>query len=170
MCALQLANHRDKVRAISAEATQEAALEGMLRKVQDKWMGVELTVKQYKEAKDAYILGSLEEVQAVLEDSLALMATVLSSRFVSGVLRRPVWHQICESSMVCERQGDRRMPPSCPPVLCQMRCGSLFDAGCVMKLLHVRKKDYAVGCGSQNMNQWHPHPLLQLKKSHGSEC
>lgn len=81
---LQLANQRDKVCAISAEATQEAALEGMLRKVQDKWMGVELPVKQYKEAKDAYILGSMEEVQAVLEDSLALMATVLSSRFVSG--------------------------------------------------------------------------------------
>lgn len=39
-----------------------------------------------------------------------------------------------------------------------------------MKLLHVRKKDYAVGCGSQNMNQWHAHPLLQLKKIHGSEC
>lgn len=88
LCVLQLANHRDKVCAISAEATQEAALEGMLRKVQDKWMGVELTVKQYKEAKDAYILGSLEEVQAVLEDSLALMATVLSSRFVSGLLHR----------------------------------------------------------------------------------
>ena len=97
---MQLANHRDKVCAISAEATQEAALEGMLRKVQDKWMGVELTVKQYKEAKDAYILGSLEEVQAVLEDSLALMATVLSSRFVSGVWHKPGWCHVCDRNPV----------------------------------------------------------------------
>lgn len=73
--------------AISGEATQEAALEGMLRKVQDKWTGVELPVKQYKEAKDAYILGSVEEVQTVLEDSLATMATICSSRFVAGVLQ-----------------------------------------------------------------------------------
>lgn len=80
---------------ISGEATQEAALEGMLRKVQDKWTGVELPVKQYKEAKDAYILGSIEQVQTVLEDSLATMATICSSRFVAGVLQRTA--------------------PSCPP-------------------------------------------------------
>ena len=81
---MQLATQRDKVCAISAEATQEAALEGMLRKVQEKWSGVELTVKQYKEAKDAYILGSVEDVQSVLEDSLAMMSTICSSRFVAG--------------------------------------------------------------------------------------
>ncbi len=85
-CVLQLAGQRDRVCAISVEATQEAALEGMLRKVQDKWIGVELTVKQYKEAKDAYILGSVEDIQAVLEDSLAMMATISSSRFVTGHL------------------------------------------------------------------------------------
>ena len=72
--------------AISAEATQEAALEGMLRKVQEKWSGVELTVQQYKEAKDAYILGSVEDVQSVLEDSLAMMSTICSSRYVAGSL------------------------------------------------------------------------------------
>lgn len=82
---MQLANQRDRVCAISAEATQEAALEGMLRKVQEKWTGVELTVKQYKEAKDAYILGSVEDVQTVLEDSLAMMSTICSSRFVAGI-------------------------------------------------------------------------------------
>lgn len=75
--------------AISGEATQEAALEGMLRKVQDKWTGVELPVKQYKEAKDAYILGSVEDVQTVLEDSLAMMATICSSRFVAGAAQCP---------------------------------------------------------------------------------
>ena len=82
---VQLARQRDRVCAISTEATQEAALEGMLRKVQEKWAGVELTVKQYKEAKDAYILGSTEEVQAVLEDSLVMMATISSSRYVTGL-------------------------------------------------------------------------------------
>ena len=82
--------------AISAEATQEAALEGMLSKVQEKWSGVELTVKQYKDAKDAYILGSVEDVQAVLEDSLATMATICSSRFVAGMLNSTLRPQAAE--------------------------------------------------------------------------
>ena len=78
----------------------------MLRKVQDKWVGVELTVKQYKEAKDAYILGSVEDIQAVLEDSLAMMATICSSRFVTGYLSHCLmvcfrtccsWHVACGS-------------------------------------------------------------------------
>ena len=97
--ALQLASQRDRVCAISAEATQEAALEGMLRKVQEKWIGVELTVKQYKEAKDAYILGSVEDVQAVLEDSLAMMATISSSRFVAGLLCFAT-HSCCKKRQV----------------------------------------------------------------------
>ena len=71
--------------AISTQATQGAALEGMLRKVQEKWAGVEPTAKQHQEAKDAYILGSTEEVQAVLEDSLVMMATISSSRYVTGL-------------------------------------------------------------------------------------
>ena len=87
----------------------------MLRKVQDKWTGVELPVKQYKEAKDAYILGSVEEVQTVLEDSLATMATICSSRFVAGVLRYPLQRKsqakrsLCSPSSVtpvCDFQGN----------------------------------------------------------------
>lgn len=103
---MQLAGQRDKVCAISMEASQEATLEGLLRKVQDKWAGVELTVKQYKETKEAYILGSLEEVQAVLEDSQALMATILSSRFVSGEPAIQFW--------LCWRTANPSGPLLCP--------------------------------------------------------
>ena len=111
------------------EATQEAALEGMLRKVQDKWIGVELTVKQYKEAKDAYILGSVEDIQAVLEDSLAVMATISSSRFVTGHL------SLCQ--IICFVTDHLS--------LCLMICFHVLSIACCM-LEHGQNALY-IACG-----------------------
>ena len=48
---------------ISTEATQELALEELLAKVHSKWSDVEFVVMPYKEVKDTFILGGIEEVQ-----------------------------------------------------------------------------------------------------------
>lgn len=40
------------------------ALEELLAKVQTRWGDVEFTVVQYKEVKDVYILGGIEDIQA----------------------------------------------------------------------------------------------------------
>lgn len=42
---------RDMIVGVSTEASQEAGLEVMLRKVQDKWSSAEFTVNQYKDYK-----------------------------------------------------------------------------------------------------------------------
>ncbi len=52
----QIAHHKEPIGIISTEATQEAALEGMLDRVHEKWRYVEFTVNPYKEMKDTYIL------------------------------------------------------------------------------------------------------------------
>lgn len=39
----------------------------------------------YKEQKDTYILGGVDEVMAVLEDSMVIVATISASRFVAGI-------------------------------------------------------------------------------------
>lgn len=39
------------------------ALEELLAKVQARWSDVEFTVLSYKDMKDVYILGSIEEIQ-----------------------------------------------------------------------------------------------------------
>ena len=75
----------DAITQISTEATQEMALEEMLQKVVSKWATIEFNVLPYKEQKDTYILGGLDEVQTALEDSMLTMATILSSRFVAGI-------------------------------------------------------------------------------------
>jgi hypothetical protein len=54
---------KDAVIGISTEATQEAALEDLLAKVVTKWATIELAVVPYKDSKDVYILGSIDNVQ-----------------------------------------------------------------------------------------------------------
>lgn len=82
---LKVMDFKDAIVQVSTEATQEAALEEMLHKVQGKWTATEFTVLNYKESKDVFILGGIEEVQVVLEDSMVTMSTILSSRFVGGI-------------------------------------------------------------------------------------
>ena len=81
----RIVNHKDFISMVSTEATQEAALELLLEKVVDKWRGVEFSVNGYKETKDTFILGDVEEVMLVLEDSMVLVLTITSSRFVAGI-------------------------------------------------------------------------------------
>ena len=67
--------------AISTEAAQEAALQEMLRKVVDSWGAIEFQVKVHKDAKDVFILGSVQEVLAQLDESRVTMSAIASSRY-----------------------------------------------------------------------------------------
>ncbi|KAI5075577.1 hypothetical protein GOP47_0009653 [Adiantum capillus-veneris] len=77
--------HKPAITAISNEATQEATLEELLQSVQDKWTTIDFMTKGYKEIKDVYVLGSVDDVVAALEDSMVTMSTVTSSRYVAGI-------------------------------------------------------------------------------------
>ena len=70
---------------VSTEATQEQALEELLYKVTSKWGDVSFQVVSYKESKDTFVLGGIEEIMVALEDSMVTMATIMSSRFVKGI-------------------------------------------------------------------------------------
>jgi dynein heavy chain len=50
--------------------------------VEEAWKTLEFQVMLHKDSKDVYILGSLEEVQTVLDDSTINITTIASSRHV----------------------------------------------------------------------------------------
>ena len=77
--------HGEAIGLISTEATQEQALEEMLHKVVTKWSDVCFQVVPYKESKDTFMLGGIEEIAVALEDSMVTMSTIMSSRFVKGI-------------------------------------------------------------------------------------
>lgn len=50
-----------------------------------RWRGVEFVVRPYKDAKDTWLLGGVEEVSALLEDSLIALGAIAASRYVGGI-------------------------------------------------------------------------------------
>ena len=71
---------QEAVLLLSVEASQEAALEDLLEHISSKWNSIDFTLLPFKDVKDAFILGSLEDVTAALEDSMVTMSTILASR------------------------------------------------------------------------------------------
>ncbi|TYZ65733.1 hypothetical protein PybrP1_011994 [[Pythium] brassicae (nom. inval.)] len=77
--------HVEAISAVAVAAQQEAVLEEMLKKVTDVWAATEFEVKGYKESKDVFVLGSVEDVTAKLDDSIVTISTILGSRFIGAI-------------------------------------------------------------------------------------
>ncbi|XP_071446254.1 dynein axonemal heavy chain 6 [Hetaerina americana] len=73
---------KTELEEISGQASSEASLEGILKKVEDAWKSLEFNVLPYKDTKDVYILGGVEEIQAVLDESHINISTIASSKHV----------------------------------------------------------------------------------------
>eukprot|EP00392_Amoebophrya_sp_AT5.2_P001969 g1974.t1 len=89
--------HVEPIVDISNKATQELSLEEMLSaKVKQIWQEKELNVLPYKDSKDVYIFGELEDIIANLEDSLVSVSTIAGSRYLPGhpALREEVEHWV----------------------------------------------------------------------------
>jgi dynein heavy chain len=74
------------IQEITGQATGEARLEDSLKKVDSAWKTLELSVVQYRDSRDVYILGGIEELQAILDDSNVTIATIAASRHI-GTLK-----------------------------------------------------------------------------------
>lgn len=75
--------HACSILSIVAEATQEAALEEMLRGVEAKWGVMEFEIRRHKSQKDTYLLDGFDDVIALLEESNVCLMTAASSRCAS---------------------------------------------------------------------------------------
>eukprot|EP00929_Paragymnodinium_shiwhaense_P066427 TRINITY_DN33321_c0_g4_i1.p1 TRINITY_DN33321_c0_g4~~TRINITY_DN33321_c0_g4_i1.p1 ORF type:complete len:3770 (+),score=1255.81 TRINITY_DN33321_c0_g4_i1:195-11312(+) len=77
--------HMEQIQDISGKATAEQSLEEMLEKVRKTWDDQELIVNPYKDSKDVFMLGSVEDITIALEDSLVTISTIAGSRFVGPI-------------------------------------------------------------------------------------
>eukprot|EP01060_Flectonema_neradi_P004124 TRINITY_DN12705_c0_g1_i2.p1 TRINITY_DN12705_c0_g1~~TRINITY_DN12705_c0_g1_i2.p1 ORF type:complete len:4231 (+),score=761.72 TRINITY_DN12705_c0_g1_i2:111-12803(+) len=94
---LKVMDLKEEIQQVSNQATQEQQLDEMLGTVQKRWQSVEFTVNPFKEQKDTYILGTVEDIMTHLEDSSVVIATIASNRFCTGGLRRRV--EVWENDM-----------------------------------------------------------------------
>nr|CCA18662.1 hypothetical protein ALNC14_048050 [Albugo laibachii Nc14] len=74
-----------EINKISVTAQHEAILEDMLRKVSTIWAETEFEIKNYKDSKDHFILGSMEEITTKMDDSTVAISTILGSRYIGGI-------------------------------------------------------------------------------------
>nr|CCC95695.1 unnamed protein product [Trypanosoma congolense IL3000] len=89
---------KDEIVAISASATEEDKLQQNIDKVNALWNGggpkppMEFQFHNHKELKDVYVFigSSVDDVLALLDDSVIAMSSVGSSRCCQGVLRAQV--------------------------------------------------------------------------------
>ncbi|ETV90921.1 hypothetical protein H310_14407 [Aphanomyces invadans] len=81
----QAMKHGEAISVVSVAAQQESVLEAMLHKVVAVWQKLELEVKPYKDSKDVFVLGAVDEVLAALDDSIVTINTILGSRFIGAI-------------------------------------------------------------------------------------
>lgn len=97
-------DHLEELGDLAAQASSEAALEALLKKIETAWQDLELNVVNHHDSKDAFILGGLEEIQQVLDDSFININTILSSKHVGPIKTRvQAWHKdlnLCSKTLV----------------------------------------------------------------------
>lgn len=77
-----------EIMEVFGQASSEATLELMLKKIEDSWKELYLIVLPYKNLNDVFILGSLEEVQITLEETNMSLNTLITSKHVMMIKTR----------------------------------------------------------------------------------
>ena len=58
----------DEMEEISSKASGEASIELQLEEIRKKWQDLKFEVHPYREYKDKYIIGSVDDIIASLDD------------------------------------------------------------------------------------------------------
>ncbi|KAK3733193.1 hypothetical protein QZH41_008554, partial [Actinostola sp. cb2023] len=80
--------HTESIEEVSGQASSEASLESILKKVEDSWKSSEFVVLPHRDSKDVFILGGVDDIQAVLDDSMINVSTIAGSRHVGPIRPR----------------------------------------------------------------------------------
>ncbi|XP_039271711.2 dynein axonemal heavy chain 6-like [Styela clava] len=80
--------YSDQIEEVSGQASGEASLETMLKKVEDSWKATEFVVLPHRDSKDVFILGGTDDVQVQLDDSRVSISTISTSRYVGPIQGR----------------------------------------------------------------------------------
>lgn len=95
-----LEGHYEAVAAISLRASKEAGLERALAAMRADWDGVAFAVVPYKDT-GTFVIGGVDEIQALLDDQAVRVAAIRSSPFVGFVAGKAAkWAEFVETLQV----------------------------------------------------------------------
>ena len=73
------------VSEVSGAASGESQIEESLESVAGSWTSVEFVVLNHRDTPGLFILGGLDDIFTLLEDSSVTLQTMMGSRFIMGV-------------------------------------------------------------------------------------
>ena len=82
---MNVVNKQEEIQAVATQAAQEAQLKSQLELIKSLWQDQELPVQGFKDMTDVYILGDLEEMLSVLDDSCAKLSNIAGNRYVAAL-------------------------------------------------------------------------------------
>lgn len=111
LISLNVAYAAPLVKKVSVEAKHEASLLETLDSIGAAWSNCEFEVKQYKESRDTYVLGSVDDIVTHLDDSMVTINSVLCSRYVTPIIdtvqemhmRLVLFQQTLDEWLACQR-------------------------------------------------------------------
>ncbi|KAM4809142.1 dynein axonemal heavy chain 6 [Rhinophrynus dorsalis] len=104
-------DYAQAIQDVSGQASGEASLETILKKVEDSWKTTEFTAIPHRDSKDVFILGGTDDIQVLLDDSIINISTIASSRYVGPIKPRvdewqrqlSLFNQTLEEWLTCQR-------------------------------------------------------------------
>ena len=85
LMALNVVEKQEEIQAVQVQAAQEASLKSQLSTVKSIWEDMEIDVQPYKDHKEMYILGDIEELLGTLDESCATISTIAGNRYVAVI-------------------------------------------------------------------------------------
>jgi dynein heavy chain len=102
---------KDFVLEMSGVASGEYSLEKSLEGIKTAWQEMNFEVKGHRDSKSVFILGSIEEITTLMEDSQMSLQTMTASKFVVGIRDSvEIWDkklqlvsEVLDEWMTCQR-------------------------------------------------------------------
>ncbi|KAG8454285.1 hypothetical protein GDO86_000797 [Hymenochirus boettgeri] len=104
-------DYAQAIQDVSGQASGEASLEAILKKVEDSWKTTEFVTISHRDSKDVFILGGTDDIQVQLDDSTINISTIASSRYVGPIKPRvdewqrqlSLFNQTLDEWLTCQR-------------------------------------------------------------------
>ena len=80
---LNVVSKQEELQAVATQAAQEAQLKSQLKEIKSTWEELEIPVQKYKDK--LYILGDLEEMLGILDDSCSKLSMIAGNRYVATI-------------------------------------------------------------------------------------
>lgn len=108
---MNVVQYQEEIDTISTQASQEASLRRQIHGLDELWKKIDLITKPYKDG-EIQILDEIEDVFTNLDDSLALINTILGSRYVKPLRSEAenwkknlfILNQVIEEWVICQKQ------------------------------------------------------------------